>query len=363
MKRNDYISWEEYFMRLAVLTAKRSKDPSTQVGACIVDPDTKKILSLGYNGFPRGCSDDEFPWEKGNKNYEDNKYPYVVHAELNAILNATSSLKGSHLYVTHEPCEECMKAIVQSGIKKISYLYPYKNNSKVRNKIIGATKIEVEEMELEDRSEPKEKIEIIKINGLSFVLSNRETVLLIITNRKVKDVCDDVINVLRNTFIPTIYPKYRFDTMQEKYASITCSVYMIRIIHNDILDDECTRAVRFKNVYKYNKHSSFNELCDIIESHIKAVYLSRSELVGSGQDKRFIDSSSSSRSFNINGEEVRIDKCFSAEYWELFNPILGDEEYGFDMTNKIVKVGNGILNWKDLEEIPMTESKVETLYE
>ena len=121
MKRENYISWDEYFMGVALLAAQRSKDPGTQVGACIVSRENV-ILSTGYNGFPYGCSDDEFPWEReGAAN--DTKYPFVVHAELNAILNAKGkSLEGSRIYVALFPCNECAKAIIQSGIKEVIYL-------------------------------------------------------------------------------------------------------------------------------------------------------------------------------------------------------------------------------------------------
>ena len=119
MKRTDYITWDEYFMAVALLAAMRSKDPNTQVGACIVGED-KRILSTGYNGFPCGCSDDEFPWEREG---DDTKYQYVVHAELNAILNANGkNLAGSKIYVALFPCNECAKAIIQAGIKEIIYL-------------------------------------------------------------------------------------------------------------------------------------------------------------------------------------------------------------------------------------------------
>ena len=120
-KRNDYISWDEYFMGVALLAAKRSKDPSTQVGACIVD-EQNRILSTGYNGFPQGCSDDEYPWDRDG-DAVSTKYPYVVHAELNSILNADGrSLKGSKIYVALFPCNECAKAIIQSGIREVIYL-------------------------------------------------------------------------------------------------------------------------------------------------------------------------------------------------------------------------------------------------
>ena len=121
MKRLDYISWDEYFMGVAMLAALRSKDPNTQVGACIVSQDNI-IISTGYNGMPKGCSDDEFPWERTGEETET-KYPYVVHAELNAILNANGrDLRGSKLYVALFPCNECAKAIIQAGVKEIYYL-------------------------------------------------------------------------------------------------------------------------------------------------------------------------------------------------------------------------------------------------
>ena len=121
MKRTDYISWDEYFMGVAMLAARRSKDPSTQVGACIVSEDNI-IISTGYNGMPKGCSDDEFPWERTGEENET-KYPYVVHAELNAILNANGrDLRGSRLYVALFPCNECAKAIIQSGVREVVYL-------------------------------------------------------------------------------------------------------------------------------------------------------------------------------------------------------------------------------------------------
>ena len=120
MKREDYISWDEYFMGVAMLASRRSKDPNTQVGACIVSGDNI-ILSTGYNGFPIGCSDDEYPWDREGEEGQT-KYPYVVHAELNAILNASGkSLKGARLYVDLFPCNECAKAIIQSGIKEVIY--------------------------------------------------------------------------------------------------------------------------------------------------------------------------------------------------------------------------------------------------
>jgi len=121
-KRTDYLSWEEYFMAIAQLSAKRSKDPNTQVGACIVNS-KKRIIGIGYNGFPTGCSDDELPWDREG-GYLNTKYPYVCHAEMNAISNASNKpeLDGATLYVSFFPCNECAKLMVQVGIKEVVYL-------------------------------------------------------------------------------------------------------------------------------------------------------------------------------------------------------------------------------------------------
>ena len=119
-KRQDYITWDEYFMGVAYLSAKRSKDPNTQVGSCIVSSD-HKILSMGYNGLPRGCSDDMFPWSREGQPLMT-KYPFVTHSELNAILNYRGgSLEGATIYVTLFPCNECAKAIIQAGIRTVVY--------------------------------------------------------------------------------------------------------------------------------------------------------------------------------------------------------------------------------------------------
>jgi len=157
MKRKEYISWDEYFMGIALLSAKRSKDPSTQVGACIVNP-ANKIVGIGYNGFPIGCSDDDLPWEKDKKNMNETKYPYVVHAEANAILNSTKDLHGSRIYVALFPCNECTKLIIQSGIKEIIYLSDkYKDTDPVKasKKMLQMAGVITRYLNLEDK-----KIEI-----------------------------------------------------------------------------------------------------------------------------------------------------------------------------------------------------------
>ena len=131
-QRKDYISWDEYFMGVAQLSGMRSKDPNTQVGACIVGNDNR-ILSMGYNGFPNGCSDDLFPWAREGGEM-GTKYPIVTHSELNAILNYRGgSLEGTKLYVSLFPCNECAKAIIQAGIKTVVYATDkYKDSESVK---------------------------------------------------------------------------------------------------------------------------------------------------------------------------------------------------------------------------------------
>ena len=146
-KRNDYINWDEYFMGVALLAAQRSKDPSTQVGACIIDSD-RRILSTGYNGFPKGCSDDEFPWNR-DESLGETKYQYVVHAELNAILNASGKkLAGATVYVGLFPCNECTKAIIQSGISEVVYLsdkYHHTASMEASRKMLDAAGVKYEQ--------------------------------------------------------------------------------------------------------------------------------------------------------------------------------------------------------------------------
>ncbi len=142
-KRGDYLSWDEAFMGIAQLIAKRSKDPSSQVGACIVSSDNR-VLSLGYNGTPNNYSDDDFNWGRDG-DFCESKYAYVVHAELNAILNFrgdTKALQGAKVYVTLFPCNECAKAVIQTGIKEIIYLedkYHDTDICKVSRKLLETT--------------------------------------------------------------------------------------------------------------------------------------------------------------------------------------------------------------------------------
>lgn len=150
-KRGNYISWDEYFMGIALLSGKRSKDPNTQVGACIVKDN--KIIGMGYNGLPKGCDDDEYPWDKEG-DFLNTKYPYIVHAELNAILNSIhSNLKDSIIYVALFPCNECAKAIIQSGIKKVVYLSDkYKDSDvfKASRKLFNSAGVILEQLDIKD---------------------------------------------------------------------------------------------------------------------------------------------------------------------------------------------------------------------
>ena len=147
MEKRKNISWDEYFMGMAVLSALRSKDPSTQVGAVIVNEE-KKVVSIGYNGMPRNIKDEDLTWEKGEG--LNSKYLYVCHAELNAILNARNgaSLNNCTVYVTLFPCNECTKALIQVGIKKVVYLdnkYAYTTETQASRKMLELAGVELVE--------------------------------------------------------------------------------------------------------------------------------------------------------------------------------------------------------------------------
>jgi len=150
MKRENYISWHQFFMAIAELASLRSKDPNTQVGACIVDEDNK-VISVGYNGFPNGCSDDELPWSIGT-NFLNSKYTYVVHAEQNCIINAKRDLTGTIMYVSLFPCNECAKSIVQAGIKKVYFLrdkYHDRDFTIAARKMFDLAGVEYEQLEFD----------------------------------------------------------------------------------------------------------------------------------------------------------------------------------------------------------------------
>ncbi|WP_338984592.1 dCMP deaminase family protein [Spiroplasma endosymbiont of Diplazon laetatorius] len=131
-KRDNYIDWDTYFLAMVQLNAMRSKDPSTQVG-CVIVNDLKQVVSTGYNGLPRGLDDNNYPWSREGE-LEDTKYPYIVHAELNAILSSKDSVRGCEIYTSLFPCNECTKSIIQSGIKRIIYSSD-KYDETVENKI------------------------------------------------------------------------------------------------------------------------------------------------------------------------------------------------------------------------------------
>ena len=149
-KRTDYITWDEYFMGVALLSGRRSKDPSTQVGACIVNQQNK-IVGAGYNGLPIGCSDEDFPWDKTG-DFLNTKYPYVCHAELNAILNNIGmDLTGCRIYTALFPCNECSKAIIQSGIKEVIFLsdkYNGTDSSKASKKMLDTSGVSYRRVEI-----------------------------------------------------------------------------------------------------------------------------------------------------------------------------------------------------------------------
>ena len=147
-KRKDVLTWDEYFMGLAHLSALRSKDPNTQVGAAIVD-ENHRVVSVGYNGMPKGCSDDVFPWSREGAILQT-KYAFVVHAELNAILNSKYPVSGCTLYVSLFPCNECAKAIIQAGIRRIVYesdKYQNTDNTIASRRMLKAAGIELVQLE------------------------------------------------------------------------------------------------------------------------------------------------------------------------------------------------------------------------
>lgn len=159
-QRDDYLTWDEYFMGIAVLSSQRSKDPSTQVGACIVGKDNR-ILSIGYNGAPNGYHDKFFPWDRSGETLKT-KYPFVCHAELNAISNFRGNnkdLEDAKLYVTLFPCNECTKLIIQNGIKEIIYLSDkYKDTDGVK-----ASKILLDTCGVKYKEYPKEKYKTLTL--------------------------------------------------------------------------------------------------------------------------------------------------------------------------------------------------------
>ena len=147
-KRENYLSWDEYFMGVALLSAQRSKDPNTQVGACIADPHNK-IVGVGYNGLPTGCPDDDYPWDRKG-DFLDTKYPYMCHAELNAVINKiTTDLYNCRIYVALFPCNECAKVIIQAGINEVIYLsdmYAHTDQVKASKRMFDSASVRYREM-------------------------------------------------------------------------------------------------------------------------------------------------------------------------------------------------------------------------
>ncbi|XP_011297873.1 deoxycytidylate deaminase isoform X2 [Fopius arisanus] len=163
--RTNYLSWEDYFMAVAFLSSQRSKDPCTQVGACIVN-DMNVIVATGYNGMPKGCSDDDFPWQKNTENRLDSKFLYVCHAEVNAILNKNSDdVRNCRIYVGLFPCNECAKVIIQSGITKVIYMSDqnsHKPETIASKKMFEAAKVEYRQYI------PKQKKIVIDFNQIDW---------------------------------------------------------------------------------------------------------------------------------------------------------------------------------------------------
>ncbi|KAK7096812.1 hypothetical protein V1264_003871 [Littorina saxatilis] len=151
-KRVGYLTWDEYFMATAFLSAQRSKDPRTQVGACIVSEDNK-IVGIGYNGMPIGCSDDVMPWGRDSHDVLETKQLYVCHAELNAVLNKNAAdVKNCRIYVALFPCNECAKVVIQSGIREVIYYsdkYAAKDEFKASRRLLNIAGIKLRQFQPE----------------------------------------------------------------------------------------------------------------------------------------------------------------------------------------------------------------------
>ncbi|KAJ8335881.1 hypothetical protein SKAU_G00392230 [Synaphobranchus kaupii] len=171
-KRLDYLEWPEYFMAVAFLSAQRSKDPNSQVGACIVNQENK-IVGIGYNGMPNDCDDDLLPWARSSSDWLDTKYPYVCHAELNAIMNKNSAdVKGCTIYVALFPCNECAKLIIQAGIKDVIYLsdkYHDKKEMTASRRLLDMAGIKHKQFE------PKRKRIVIDFDSINLPGIHKET--------------------------------------------------------------------------------------------------------------------------------------------------------------------------------------------
>lgn len=236
MKRQNYIDWDTYFMGISLLSGKRSKDPATQVGACIVRDN--KILSIGYNGFPNGCNDDDFPWDKSD-NWLNSKYPYVCHAELNAILNAGKNLTGATIYVNLFPCNECAKAIIQSGIKEIVYLSD-KDNGKQFNaaskRMLEAANIKTRKMEFTDiiLSTKEEETLDFKLKNMyqTFVIKERGVVV------EIHEINPKSIDYNKKVFI-RVY---------------TCSGSLIGMVEQELIDKKETNNKIKYFIDKYKEY-------------------------------------------------------------------------------------------------------------
>ena len=215
--------------------------------------------------MPRGCEDDDFPWDKNNKDYEDNKYPYVVHAELNAILNATCSLKGSVLYVTHEPCEECLKAIIQAGIKEVNYIYPYKNNPIVRKRILEATHLKMNQISIDQTSYSSEEnyMRPYLHIGEVYILLDKTSDVLCIVDTDVEEIDNIVMGLVTESPIKNL-----------EISRVGYTDHGISILFNGLTILICSNIITyyrgrtFYGIYNSIEHVSREGLEDIIMDFI-----------------------------------------------------------------------------------------------
>ena len=256
--RENYIDWDSYFMGIALLSSMRSKDPNTQVGACIVN-DEKRIVGVGYNGLPKGCEDTDFPWEREG-NFLETKYPYVCHAELNAILNSIKSLKDCIIYVALFPCNECSKAIIQSGIKEIVYLsdkYDGTDTNRASKKMLDSAGVKYRQF-----TPNMDKLEIdfknIQKGGIMLEALKESVVFNKIQNEDIKKILEETKHEIK-TYSPNETIAFRGDEVKGLYVILkgTLSTEMLTEEGNVIKIEELVKSDVIASAFIFGSKNCF----------------------------------------------------------------------------------------------------------
>ena len=256
--RENYIDWDSYFMGIALLSSMRSKDPNTQVGACIVNED-KRIVGVGYNGLPKGCEDTDFPWEREG-NFLETKYPYVCHAELNAILNSIKSLKDCIIYVALFPCNECSKAIIQSGIKEIVYLsdkYDGTDTNRASKKMLDSAGVKYRQF-----TPNMDKLEIdfknIQKGGIMLEALKESVVFNKIQNEDIKKILEETKHEIK-TYSPNETIAFRGDEVKGLYVILkgTLSTEMLTEEGNVIKIEELVKSDVIASAFIFGSKNCF----------------------------------------------------------------------------------------------------------